>query len=75
MSQELRESVEARITNTLENITIEVFSNRIGIVSFYRMCNNIDFGDDVSNANRSDVCVSCCGDAARTDSPLRRNRE
>ena len=38
MTEELRDSVEKRIANTLETITAEVFANRIGIV---RMCNGI----------------------------------
>lgn len=33
MSEELRESVEDRLTNTMRTITMDMFSARIGIVS------------------------------------------
>lgn len=33
MSDELRESVEDRLTNTMRTITMDMFSTRIGVVS------------------------------------------
>ena len=75
MTEELRDSVEKRITNTLETITAEVFTNRIGIVGMCMERESVDFGDDVSNAFRSDVCFPCGGDVTRSDSFTGRNGE
>lgn len=64
MSEEMHDSIEERMANSMKTMTAEIFQKRIGIVEFHLSSNILDFWDDGCDASGSDVCVSSDRDDA-----------